>query len=403
MDNGPNYQEKKIRPKKSGTFSTEYSIDLPIVLITSKISITPRMTKGIKYFILKLLIKLTQSLNSRSEILPKIIDYLSVIFFKIFGISIISYLCLCLVSGFFLFGLIFWRPFNRFRKNYILPLIKLPYFVLNLDNVLRFRKILFSDRIYPLTCSNKTLYREFLCPILAKNLSSNDRLLILIHNYIFINEHFLSTCIDIMFDGRVTLWNSKDSTNSSTIALAMSSTYTLIDVRLQSIEGIFQLIYLYNDEPIFIFGFTIAPGNLFGVSEKNIILISRMQAEKNKSILYKSAVRKNATTTPGKNLFHALIGIAKKFKINTIVSVSAENVISNKKGMLSIHSTYNDFMETFEDIERINDYYVLRLPYSEKPTKSSDNKKIKRGIKRREFNREISLSVCMYLDELVSL
>ena len=138
----------------------------------------------------------------------------------------------------------------------------------------------------------------------------------------------------------------------------------------------------------------------FGSLDEDVILISRMQLDNNKSVLYKDAIKQNARTTPAINLYYAIIGIATRLKINTIVSVSAENQISNKKGMLSFHKTYNDFFENFEGIERVNDYYILRLPYTEKPTKSSHRK---RSMDRRDFNSQIKISACLSLDDLVSV
>ena len=77
---------------------------------------------------------------------------------------------------------------NFVLKNLILKITRFKDLLFNIDNVLRLKTILLEDKIYTLTQDNKTLYREFIYAILAKNLSSKQRLIIIIGNLNFINK-----------------------------------------------------------------------------------------------------------------------------------------------------------------------------------------------------------------------
>lgn len=273
----------------------------------------------------------------------------------------------------------------------IIKIIRVKDFILNIYNVLRFIRILAVEKISLIAMTNKILYREFIYTLYANNLSSKDRLLILIHCFGFINKIFDIKIINDLKDSKNYILLSDDLTNTYKITLSIVS---------HTAEGIFRLKYLYKDKYLFEFGFLIAPGKLFNILDKDVILICKMQLVKGNTVLYRDALSENARSTPQRQLFYAIIGIAKKMNINTIISVDAQNQISYEKDISSFHSTYNVFMETFEGVERVNKFYFLKLPYTEKPTKSSHG----RGKReKREFNRQITIAACLSLDDLVSI
>ena len=278
---------------------------------------------------------------------------------------------------------------NFVLKNLILKITRFKDLLFNIDNVLRLKTILLADKIYTLTQDNKTLYREFIYAILAKNLSSKQRLIIIIGNLTFINKIIPITFINKLQKKELWLWISDESTNTSKIRLDFAS---------HGMEGFFRLYYLYNEETIFTIGFTIAPGDIFGVLNKDVIFISNMQLIKNRKHQYQCAINNNSKTTPQRNLFYSLFGIAEKFKINHIVCVDAESQISNDKGLLSFQATYNDFMSTFNGVH-YNNYFHLPLPYIEKDSNIVSSTHRRRNKIKRIFNNKIKNSACLSINK----
>ena len=92
---------------------------------------------------------------------------------------------------------------NFVLKNLILKITRFKDLLFNIDNVLRLKTILLEDKIYTLTRDNKTLYREFIYAILAKNLSSKQRLIIIIGNLNFINKIIPITFINKLQKKRI--------------------------------------------------------------------------------------------------------------------------------------------------------------------------------------------------------
>ncbi len=92
---------------------------------------------------------------------------------------------------------------NFVLKNLILKITRFKDLLFNIDNVLRLKTILLEDKIYTLTQDNKTLYREFIYAILAKNLSSKQRLIIIIGNLNFINKIIPITFINKLQKKRI--------------------------------------------------------------------------------------------------------------------------------------------------------------------------------------------------------
>ena len=92
---------------------------------------------------------------------------------------------------------------NFVLKNLILKITRFKDLLFNIDNVLRLKTILLEDKIYTLTQDNKTLYREFIYAILAKNLSSKQRLIIIIGNLNYINKIIPITFINKLQKKRI--------------------------------------------------------------------------------------------------------------------------------------------------------------------------------------------------------
>ena len=92
---------------------------------------------------------------------------------------------------------------NFVLKNLILKITRFKDLLFNIDNDLRLKTILLEDKIYTLTQDNKTLYREFIYAILAKNLSSKQRLIIIIGNLNFINKIIPITFINKLQKKRI--------------------------------------------------------------------------------------------------------------------------------------------------------------------------------------------------------
>ncbi|MEI8185749.1 MAG: DUF535 family protein [Chlorobiaceae bacterium] len=228
--------------------------------------------------------------------------------------------------------------------------------------------------------------------ILSSKFSIKDNIIILIYQLEFIDKYGLFEIINNLTINPVFIWSLSDSINKFGITLSVP----------QSIkEGMISLIYTFNDEDVFVLKYSIIPGCIVQSLSDNVIFISVMQLVKNKKDIYQQCICKNFGTTPQRNLFYALLGIAKRLNIAEIYCVNAESQVYFQKDNLSFYETYNNFINTFDTVELRNSYYLLKLPYNEKPIQSITSSHRRRAKVRRKFNQDIQDSVYMSFDSII--
>lgn len=271
-------------------------------------------------------------------------------------------------------------------------IIKIIQFMFSLNLYLRFIYILHFNN-----ASKSVIVRfnsAFWKTILSKNFSLKDIMIILIYQLKFIDKYFSFDFINYLDIAPYSIWCKESSDGNVEIILNIEKNIS---------EGVFSLNYMYNGKQVFSTCFSVIPGYLIGSKVNSVLLISKMQLQYNQSELYNACININDGTTPQRNLFYALLGIAEKFNIGEIACVSSKSQIWFKEGKKSFYSAYDDFMNTFDNVKKENDFYRLALPYTEKSNTLVKASHRHRSKKRRLFNYNIKDSVFRSLDNLASI
>jgi len=281
---------------------------------------------------------------------------------------------------------LFVQTLNSYLGNLKRKLIKLLDIIVYFIYYLQYKTIINKNKCNIIR--NKNMSWEFPKTIFAKNIRIKNILIILVYQYNLIEKYFCNEYLNLKSNIEISIWSNINF--DTKILLSFSSDLS---------EGVLDLSYNYCGVNIYLLGFTMVPGYLFGISSPNAILISRMQVMRGAAELFAKCCKSNIGSNPQRNLFYAIMGIADKFKIDHLVCVNATNHIFFKKNISSFYTTYNNFFETFNGIKYDDNYYYLKLPYFEKQKLNNSSSHKRRRLIRRKFNDEIMQSVISFFDK----
>lgn len=268
--------------------------------------------------------------------------------------------------------------------------IKLIDLIFRFPDYRRIKKLLSKEKFRSLVRSNKNWPWRFPNTIFFTDCRITSILLILVHQFDFIDKYFFDEFLIQGVNNSVSLWSQKDI--YSEILLSISSNIK---------EGFFDLSFSYCGDIIYVAGFSVIPGFIYGINSENVILISKMQVIKGKVDLIEKCLKEHVGINLQRNIFHAIIGIANKLKIYNILSVKASQQLSFKDNILSFYSTYNSFFETIQGVESLDGLWYIKLPLFDAEISNNSASHRRRRLIRRRFNGEIIQSINTSIDTII--
>ena len=159
---------------------------------------------------------------------------------------------------------------------------------------------------------------------LSYSLGLRARCAALIHHYAFMCSFFEGKLASTLAIHDMTLcaWGSDEQV---AIQLKVAS--------LTMFEGELVLNYLFNNACIFFITFSVVPGYLFGISDKNIVFIGGSQGSKNNFDLIQTATKNNYDVSPQATLVTCIKAITASMGILKIVGISVNNQVAIGRNM----------------------------------------------------------------------
>ncbi|MEI8186285.1 MAG: DUF535 family protein [Chlorobiaceae bacterium] len=261
-------------------------------------------------------------------------------------------------------------------------------FIYLIDIAINLRQYLRVLRGYR-NIKKEKIFWEFPMYFFSKDMGIKNTALIIAHHYGFIGNTLFDNSMNRELKYEISLWCCESVHSKIKLSSSLSMN-----------EGMLELIFNYNSVDIYIYGITIAPGYLFGLSCQSVILISRMQAVSGDSTLLQKCTKEQIGINPQRNLFYACMGIAEKLNITHLVSVKASNQVSSVNRRLSVF-TYDKFLETFGVNKCDNEYYYFELSMLQNNKSCNLTSHKRRHLIRHKFNTNIKQSIVINLDKVI--
>jgi uncharacterized protein VirK/YbjX len=156
-------------------------------------------------------------------------------------------------------------------------------------------------------------------------------------------------------------------------------------------EGELQIQLQTQHSILYVLGVTIVPGEVFGLADRHVLLVSRMQGVPGAFLEIRHATKAFGDIHPRAVLFAALQGLAAAFDISAIVGVAATSQIAYGKCPTdALVSGYDDFF-TATGGERFADHFFLLRPERQrKAPPLADRAHVKRAERKRRLKRDIA-------------
>jgi uncharacterized protein VirK/YbjX len=204
---------------------------------------------------------------------------------------------------------------------------------------------------------------------------------ILILHYYYIGNRVKPTFYNNITDSKISLWRYEEETSLCEI--------TLIFDKQNHYEGDISLVFEIDNFPIYIVGFTIAPGNLIGAPTAQALLIGRVQGTKGRSTEIKRATKLCHDIAPPYLLVDASIEIAKALDITHVGGVDSKGQVTigaNEDNFFS----YDAFWGTYYAKKTVNNIYIISVYYEVTPLSALKPSHRRRTKLKRIFRREVA-------------
>ena len=261
--------------------------------------------------------------------------------------------------------------------------------IFNLKDQLYLLRVLHHPQTKRITINHPKLAFKYLDNYASLNLSTKDRLSLLTAHYSFLQHHFRRDFLDLITHPSVELWT--ECVDGVDFALNMDFPKKL------HAEGDLCLTLTKNGQFIYRLIFIIAEGNIFGVSDDHVILISSIQGVYGFDSV-KSTTKACHDIHPTHLLMSAVSGIASAIGIQMIFGIKTTHQIANDD---NFHFSYDVFFKGYGTIVGPLNLYRIPLPFAETPIHLIKPNHKKRTLEKRNYKNLIrhqsGLAIKQYL------
>src|ERR1700692_2856256 len=261
----------------------------------------------------------------------------------------------------------------------------------NLRQHLKLIRILSHPQATQLIIRYPELSYKYLRNYIALDIPTTTCLAILIEHYSYLQNHFKSDFLDIVYHSTIPLWSQYINGISFEIVLDFPHT---IDF-----EGDLCLIFKKYQVSIYRIIFVIANGSSFALPNDHVIFLSSVQGMGDFEDV-KQATKVCHDIQPAQLLMAAMNGVGTALGVDMIVGIGDKNQISRGS---KFYFSYEKFFENYGDLIPQTNFYKMPLPYAEKPLDLIDAHHRKRSQKKRFFKNEIRDQVAVSIGRYVNL
>ncbi len=156
-------------------------------------------------------------------------------------------------------------------------------------------------------------------------------------------------------------------------------------------EGELTLNLEINGTVVFVLSFTIVPGQVVGVVDRDVLMVSRVQGMRGCQQEIYEATKAFNEVAPSALLIAALQGVAKALQIVKLAGVCAtDQAYYQEIHASSFKQAYDEFWLELGASKNANNFFVCSIPPPEKPMLLIRNGHKGRTKKKRKFKQDIA-------------
>ncbi|QRX81263.1 DUF535 family protein [Glaciimonas sp. PAMC28666] len=261
------------------------------------------------------------------------------------------------------------------------------FLLLNIRRHIKLINTLSHPQVAKLTLDNPEMSYKYLRNYISLDISKKNSLAILTGHYTYLQKHFRSNFLEVIYNFPVRLWSQNINDNLVEIVIGFPHT---IDY-----EGDLCLIFKIDKVSIYRIIFVIANGAPFGVPDENVIFVSSVQGMHDFENV-KLATKVCHDIQPAQLLMAAMSGLTSSLGFKTMVGIGNKNQISQGK---KFYFSYNTFFEKYGVLMSETNFFKIPVPFAEKPLELIEMKHRKRTQKKRAFKNEISEHVALAMEQ----
>lgn len=219
---------------------------------------------------------------------------------------------------------------------------------------------------------------------LARSLQTRDRLNILAHHYRFLGYRVKKEFVDDVYGAGCTLWQERLGDKPMRIRLVFPRKFDY--------EGDLSLVFECDGVAIYSITFTIAAGKAIRLEAAEALFISNVQGVASRMELMRTATRICHDTAPVHLLLAAAQALALSLGMKAIVGITHEEQVAVAYGITggdAIFFDYDRFWQSYMAESHAGRYYVMPVPFPEKPLSEVKAKHRARTQLRRELRKRI--------------
>ncbi len=249
---------------------------------------------------------------------------------------------------------------------------------------LKLSKLMNNPGLQVLVRHQPRLGYKYLGNYLAKSLSRQERLFILLNHYDYLIQRVRSDFFALLIGG-IPLWQDYQGEDVVAIRLLFPNG---IDF-----EGDLALVFELNGVAIYSISFVVAPGEPLHSPSAQVIFVSRIQGTKNFELI-RYCTKSCHDIVPPALLIAALQGLAGALGLRLLVGISSEERLYD-----SITFDYNAFWESFNAEKTAENLFFLPLPVVKTPIELIKGKRRERTLRKRQYKDQISEAAHSALEE----
>lgn len=195
---------------------------------------------------------------------------------------------------------------------------------------------------------------KYLVEYASLALTTEQRRLLMIDHYDFVQKHFVGNFSDCISQGRICLWERESDTGRMAIHLDFPAK--------MHTEGELCLTLTMDGLALYRMIFIVGSGALLGVDAANAVLITCIQGLRDAPHVRAASMRCH-DVHPAELLMAALTGVAETVQIATLVGIRTRDQIADCGRTFF---SYDDFFSKYGKLQDQPGSYIIRLPIEQK-------------------------------------
>lgn len=244
--------------------------------------------------------------------------------------------------------------------------------------------ILSQPKTFSLMSLHPNLVNVCFRSYLVESFEKPERRAALAHHYNYIERRVRSTFYPDIYHDRTLLWGRKSGDTAPCISLIFDTQYHA--------EGDLTLVMTSGGVKVYALAFSIVPGPLVGLSDSEVLLVTRVQGQKAQLEAIRRATKSCYDVAPPFLLLDCAKAIARTLGVTNVVGVSSREQIG-VAGDEGESFDYDAFWNGYLGSESAARFYTLPVAYSGKALEQINAAHRRRTKRKRQFRRKVSEEV----------